>query len=59
MLSVFLLKIDIIPVLSRPAKPQDNGVSVDFDVTRHIRLQAGVDSGGGSSVGVGAQWEYK
>jgi translocation and assembly module TamB len=41
------------------AKPEDNGVSVDFDVTRHIRLQAGVDASGGSSVGVGAEWEYK
>ena len=41
------------------ARPQDNGVSVDLDVTRHIRLQAGVDASGGSSVGVGADWEYK
>jgi translocation and assembly module TamB len=40
------------------AKPEDNGVSVDLDVTRHIRLQAGVDASGGSSVGVGAEWEY-
>ena len=39
--------------------PQDNGVSVDLDVSRHIRLQAGVDASGGSSVGVGADWEYK
>jgi translocation and assembly module TamB len=41
------------------ARPQDNGVNVDLDVTRHIRLQAGVDSSGGSSAGVGAEWEYK
>ena len=41
------------------ARPQDNGVNVDLDVTRHIRLQAGVDASGGSSVGVGAEWEYK
>ncbi len=39
--------------------PQDNGVSVNLDVNRHIRLQAGVDASGGSSVGVGADWEYK
>jgi translocation and assembly module TamB len=39
--------------------PQDNGVSVDFDVGHHIRLQAGVDASGGSSAGVGADWEYK
>ncbi|HZZ60560.1 MAG TPA: translocation/assembly module TamB domain-containing protein [Roseiarcus sp.] len=41
------------------ARAQDNGVSVDFDVGRHIRLQAGVDASGGSSAGVGADWEYK
>jgi len=41
------------------AKPEDNGVSVDLDVARHIRLQGGVDASGGSSVGVGADWEYK
>ena len=41
------------------ARPQDNGVSVDLDVGRHIRLQAGVDASGGSSVGAGAEWEYK
>jgi translocation and assembly module TamB len=41
------------------ARPQDNGVSLNFDVTRHIRLQAGVDSSGGSNAGVGLDWEYK
>ena len=41
------------------ARPQDNGVNVDLDVTRHLRLQAGVDASGGSSAGVGAEWEYK
>ncbi len=41
------------------AKPQDNGVSVDLDITKHIRLQAGVDASGGSSAGIGAEWEYK
>jgi translocation and assembly module TamB len=41
------------------ALPQDNGVSVDLDVSRHIRLQAGVDASGGSNVGIGADWEYK
>ena len=40
------------------AKPSDSGVTVDLDVTRHIRLQAGVDATGGSNVGVGAEWEY-
>jgi translocation and assembly module TamB len=41
------------------ARPQDDGVNVDLDVTRHIRLEAGVDATGGSSAGIGAQWEYK
>ena len=29
------------------ARPEDNGVSVDFDVGRRVRLQAGVDATGG------------
>ena len=41
------------------ARPWDNGVNVDLDVTRHLRLRAGVDASGGSSAGVGAEWEYK
>ena len=41
------------------ARPWDNGVNVDLSVTRHLRLQAGVDASGGSSAGVGAEWEYK
>jgi translocation and assembly module TamB len=41
------------------ARPEDNGVNLNFDVTRHVRLQAGVDSSGGSSAGVGLDWEYK
>jgi len=39
--------------------PQQNGVNVNLDVTRHIRLQAGVDASGGTDVGVGADWECK
>ncbi len=38
---------------------QQNGVDVNLDVTRHIRLQAGVDASGGTDVGVGAGWEFK
>jgi len=40
-------------------QPQNNGVNVNLDVTRHIRLQAGVDAAGGTTVGVGEDWEYK
>ena len=39
--------------------PQQNGVNVNLDVTRHIRLQAGVDASGGTDIGVGAGWEWK
>ena len=41
------------------ARPQDNGVNVNYDVTRHIRVQVGVDANGGSDAGVGVDWEYK
>jgi translocation and assembly module TamB len=41
------------------SKPEDSGVSVDYDVTRHIGVQSGIDAKGGSSLGVGAEWEYK
>ena len=41
------------------ARPWDNGVNVNLNVTRHLRLQAGVDASGGSSAGVGAEWQYK
>jgi translocation and assembly module TamB len=41
------------------ARPQDNGVNVNFDVTRHLRLQLGADASGGSTAGVGTEWEFK
>jgi translocation and assembly module TamB len=41
------------------ARPQDNGVNVNLDVTRHLRLQLGADASGGSSAGVGTEWEFK
>jgi translocation and assembly module TamB len=41
------------------ARPQDNGVNLYYDVTRHVQLQAGVDASGGSSAGVGLDWDYK
>ncbi|MEJ2626311.1 MAG: translocation/assembly module TamB domain-containing protein, partial [Pseudolabrys sp.] len=39
-------------------RPEDSGVSVDIDVTRHVRAQGEVDRNGQSAVGVGMQWEY-
>jgi translocation and assembly module TamB len=41
------------------ARPQNNSVNVDLDITNHLRLQTGVDASGGSSAGIGAEWEYK
>jgi translocation and assembly module TamB len=41
------------------SKPEDSGVSVDLDVTHHIRVQSGVSANGATSLGVGAEWEYK
>jgi translocation and assembly module TamB len=41
------------------ARPQDNGVNLNYDVNRHVRLQVGADSSGGSSAGIGLDWEYK
>jgi translocation and assembly module TamB len=41
------------------ARPQDNSVNVNLDVTPHLRLQAGVDAIGGTSTGIGTEWEYK
>jgi translocation and assembly module TamB len=41
------------------ARPQDNGVNLYYDVTRHVRVQVGVDANGGSDAGVGVNWEYK
>ena len=37
---------------------EDSGVSVDIDVTRHIRAQGEVDRNGGAAVGFGMEWEY-
>jgi translocation and assembly module TamB len=45
--------------LKAGTKPEDSGVSVDYDVTRHIRLQSGISASGSTSLGVGAEWEYK
>ena len=36
----------------------DSGVSVDLDVTRHLRLKGEADANGATAVGVGVEWEY-
>lgn len=40
------------------ASARQSGVSVDIDVTRHIRVQGEVEASGNTAVGVGAEWEY-
>ncbi len=36
----------------------DSGLSVDFDVTRSLRLKGEADANGGTAVGAGVEWEY-
>lgn len=36
----------------------DSGVSVDFDVTRNVRLKGEANADGGAAVGVGVEWDY-
>jgi len=40
------------------ARPEDNGVSLDLDVTKRLRLSTGIDAKGESNIGAGLQWEY-
>lgn len=40
------------------AEAGDSGVSVDFDVTRHLRLKGEADANGGTALGAGVEWEY-
>ncbi|GEO98641.1 translocation/assembly module TamB domain-containing protein [Methylobacterium haplocladii] len=40
------------------AKPADTAATVDYDVTRRIKLKGEAGSDGRTSVGVGAEWEW-
>ncbi len=40
------------------ARPEDNGVSLDYDLTKRLRLSTGVDAKGESNIGAGLNWEY-
>jgi translocation and assembly module TamB len=40
------------------ATAEQSGVSVDIDVTRHIRVQGEAGANGDTALGVGAEWEY-
>lgn len=36
----------------------NSGVSIDFDITRNLRLKGEADASGAAAVGVGVEWEY-
>ncbi|MBB4039694.1 translocation and assembly module TamB [Microvirga flocculans] len=40
------------------AQPNESGVTVDIDLTRRLKAQGEVNAEGGSSVGLGFEWEY-
>lgn len=40
------------------ARPEENGVTVDIDLTRSLKVQGAVDAEGGTSVGLGFEREY-
>lgn len=40
------------------AKPADTAATVDYEVTRRIKIQGEAGSDGRTAVGVGAEWEY-
>lgn len=40
------------------AQPEENAVTIDIDLTRRLKAQGEVNAEGGSSVGLGFEWEY-
>jgi translocation and assembly module TamB len=40
------------------ATPESSRVTVDIDVTEHVRIQGAAGAGGESKVGIGVEWEY-
>jgi translocation and assembly module TamB len=40
------------------ARPEESGVTVDIDLTRRLKAQGEVNAEGGTSVGLGFEWEY-
>ncbi|WP_431311021.1 translocation/assembly module TamB domain-containing protein [Methylobacterium nigriterrae] len=40
------------------AKPADTAATIDYDVTRRVKIQGEAGSDGRTAVGVGAEWEY-
>ena len=42
----------------RAAHVADTAATVDYDVTRRLKIQGEAGSDGRTAVGVGAEWEY-
>ena len=40
------------------AKPADSAATVNYDVTRRVKIQGEAGSDGRTAVGVGVEWEY-
>ncbi|MFD0938411.1 translocation/assembly module TamB domain-containing protein, partial [Methylobacterium trifolii] len=40
------------------ARPADTGATIDYDVTRRVKIQGEAGSDGRTSLGIGAEWEY-
>jgi translocation and assembly module TamB len=40
------------------AKPADTAATIDYDVTRRVKIQGEAGSDGRTAVGIGAEWEY-
>ncbi|GJE41890.1 hypothetical protein AEGHOMDF_1060 [Methylobacterium soli] len=40
------------------AKPADTAATIDYDVTRRVKIQGEAGSDGRAAVGIGAEWEY-
>ncbi|WP_375464214.1 translocation/assembly module TamB domain-containing protein [uncultured Methylobacterium sp.] len=40
------------------AKPADTGATIDYEVTRRVKIQGEAGSDGRTSLGVGTEWEY-
>lgn len=41
------------------AESSDSGVTVDFDLTRNLRLKGEADANGGGAAGAAVEWEYE
>jgi translocation and assembly module TamB len=40
------------------ATPAESGLTIDFDVTRHVRVRGEADANGATAIGIGTEYEY-